>query len=176
MVYCFSCRQSYPCTSLWVCANPTVYTYTRKDGVCSCLTRTDIIGGSCHVFCRDKSMFVTTNMIFSRQNICRYKLTFVATKHIFSWQKYACGDKHVFVTTNICRDKRFVPTKIFCRDKHNFVCRDKTFVESKLILVAAPANDRHSLLILFFLCSVYIMTSFFSRRFLFHTRWSTMSA
>ena len=28
--------------------------------------------------------------------------------------------QHVFVTTNICRDKSFVATKIFCRDKHNF--------------------------------------------------------
>ena len=63
----------------------------------------------------------------------------------------------MFVATNICLDKRFVTTKINCRDKHNFVCRDKTFVKTKMMLVAAPANDRHSPLMLFFLCSVYIL-------------------
>ena len=55
----------------------------------------------------------------------------------------------MFVATNICRDKRFVATKIFCRDKHTFVatkdvfCRDKhVFVATKIILVASSANDR----------------------------------
>ena len=52
-------------------------------------------------------------------------------------QKYACRDKHV----NICLDESFVGTKIFCRDKR--LCyRDKhVFVATKMILVAAPAND-----------------------------------
>ena len=37
----------------------------------------------------------------------------------------------------------FVATKdVFCRDKHKHgFCRDKTFVATKMILVAAPAND-----------------------------------
>ena len=185
--------------------------------------RTDIIlGGSCHIFCREKSMFVTTTKVrLSRQTyFCRNKHDFVATKHLslqayfccdeynfvvpkkfLSWQKYACRDKHVFVAINICIDKRFVTTKIFCRDKHDFVatkhlslqayfccdeynfvvpkhifvvtkvclsrqtrvlsrqalfcrdkrrvlsskirvCRDRTFVATKMILVAAPANDK----------------------------------
>ena len=124
--------------------------------------------------CHDKHIFVATNMILSLQNICRYKHTFVATNIILSCQnifclKYACRDKHVFVATNICLDKRFVTTKIFCRDKHNFVCRDKTFVKTKMMLVAAPANDRHSPLMLFFLCSVYILpfVLFFSFNFFF---------
>ena len=61
---------------------------------------------------------------------------------LLSRQKYACHDKHVFVATNICRDKHnFVATKVlsqqayFCRDKH------KAFVVTKIIVVAAPAND-----------------------------------
>ena len=37
--------------------------------------------------------------------------------------------------TNICHDKRFVATKIFCCHKHNFVA-------TKMILAAAPANDK----------------------------------
>ena len=58
---------------------------------------------------------------------------FCRDKHVF------CRDKSMLVATNTC----FVATKIFCRDKRNFVatklayfCRDKNG-----ILVAAPAND-----------------------------------
>ena len=60
-----------------------------------------------------------------------------------------------YVAANSCRYKRFVATKIclsrqtyFCRDKGSIlslqtrVCRDKTFVATKVILVAATANDR----------------------------------
>ena len=72
-----------------------------------------------------------------------------------------CRDEHVFVVTNICSDKTVIATKIFCRNKQNFVsasilflsrqkrvlsrqtrvCRDKTFVATKIMLVAAPAKD-----------------------------------
>ena len=68
-------------------------------------------------------IFVATNIILSRLN----------KTHILSRQKYACRDKSfVFVATNICSDKRFVATKIFCRNK-SFVAasiilsRQKTF-------------------------------------------------
>ena len=61
----------------------------------------------------------------------------------------------MLVATNIfCRDKHdFVATKVlsqlayFCRDKRRVlsrqtrVCSDKTFVATKIILVAAPANN-----------------------------------
>ena len=73
-----------------------------------------------------------------------------------------CRDKHVFFAANICRDTNFVPTKIFCRKKRNSVAtkvlsqetyfsrdkrrvyRDKTFVATKMVLVAAPANDKRA--------------------------------
>ena len=47
----------------------------------------------------------------------------------------------MFVATNICHDKSVVVTKIFCRIP---LSRQKTcfvFVATKIILVAAPAND-----------------------------------
>ena len=81
----------------------------------------------------------------SRQNrsfVCRDKYRcFVATKVCLS------RHKHVFIATNICRDKSFVATKTFCRDKRfvaasTLLSRQKTcFVATKIILVAAPAND-----------------------------------
>ena len=75
-------------------------------------------------FCCDKSMFAATKLLqYSallqlRQNFCRDKHTLIATKDVF-W----C-DKHVFVATKLLR------------------CL-KTFVAAKMILVAAPANDRN---------------------------------
>ena len=101
------------------------------------------------LFCLDKHTFVTPKDVFCHD------------KHMFVTQKYACHDKtKIFVVTS------FVVAKIFCCDKHNSVatkllswqayfcrgkrcvlsqqtrvCRDKTFVMTKMILVAAPAND-----------------------------------
>ena len=70
-----------------------------------------------HVFCRDKSMLVATSIIFSQQNI------FVVTKlRVLLRQTRICRDKHVFVATNTCLLRLFVATKV--------------------ILMAAPANDR----------------------------------
>ena len=54
---------------------------------------------------------------------------FVATNIILSQQNF-CHDKHTFVVTK----------DLFCHDKH--ICHDKTFVTTKMILVAAPANDK----------------------------------
>ena len=84
---------------------------------------------------------------WSRQKFCRYKHCFVATKDVF------CRDKSMLSATKrlsnrcVCRDKTcrdkhtFAARKhVFCRDKHVF-CRHKTFVATKMILVAAPAND-----------------------------------
>ena len=52
---------------------------------------------------------------------------------LLSQQKYACHDKIMLLATNICCGKCFVPTKILCCDKHNFVAtKDKhTFVATK---------------------------------------------
>ena len=102
-----------------------------------------------HIFCHYKSMlvatkynFVTTTVLSRQAYFCHDKHVFVMTKHVFCHDKYACHDKskHVFVTTNICCDDFFVKTNIilsrqkFCRSKH-------TFVATKIMFVAAPAND-----------------------------------
>ena len=114
-------------------------------------------------FCRDKLTFIAINMFVLRQNT-----SFVATKVCSSWQNFYC-DKHMFVMPNICHAKWFVRTKIFYHDKimtkvlsqqgyfccdkrhvllrQTHVCRDKTFVVTKIILVAAPANDSSHLIL-----------------------------
>ena len=82
--------------------------------------------------CRDKT-FVTTN-------ICNDKHNFVATNTCLSRQNYA---SIIFVATNTCLSRQ-----IFYCDKHDFVAtsilllRQRTcFVGTKMILLAAPAND-----------------------------------
>ena len=75
-----------------------------------------------HVFCHDKT-FVVTKLCLSRQNFCHDKNT-------LSRQTYFCRDKrHVLSLTNTCLSWQ------------TCVCRDKTFVATKIILVAAPANN-----------------------------------
>ena len=76
----------------------------------------------------------------SRQiRVCRNKTCFL------SRQTNTSRDKIMFVATKV---QRYVTTKVksrqayFWRDKRETrVCRDKTFVATKMILVAAPAND-----------------------------------
>ena len=53
------------------------------------------------------------------------------------------GTKLLSQQIRVCRDKQtFVATKdVFCRDKHMFDTQSKTFVATKIMLVAAPAND-----------------------------------
>ena len=79
-------------------------------------------------------MFVVTkhvcNFFFfffflSRQN------NLVATKDVF------CRDKYVLITTKA----GFVTTCIFLSRQKTCFDVDKTFVATKMILVAAPAND-----------------------------------
>ena len=89
-----------------------------------------------HVFCRDKSMLVVTNVLprkttthlllrqtFAATNtiLSRQNTSFVATKICLSRQN-RCRDKHVFVATKVLSRQAY-----FCRtntcDKH--VCRDK---------------------------------------------------
>ena len=80
-----------------------------------------IIGGSCH-----KHIFVAMKDMF-----CRDKHVFVATKVSLSRQNYVSWDK------SLRRDKNM---HTFAATKDVF-CSDKTFVATKIILVAAPAND-----------------------------------
>ena len=77
-------------------------------------------------------IFLATNACLSRQNTSFVvtKVCLVATKLCLSRQKF-CRDKHTFVATK----------DVFCR-KIMFVATNKTFVATKMIIVAAPANDR----------------------------------
>ena len=64
--------------------------------------------------CLSRQILVaTTNMILSRQKFCYYILL----------------SRQIFVVTDTCLSRQ------------TRVCRDKTFVATKMILVAAPAND-----------------------------------
>ena len=85
-------------------------------------------------------IFVATNVLSRRTRVCRDKHTFVRTKDVF------CRDKNQLVATKVlwpqnylCRDKtNFVATNVY-RDKYTFVA---TIPQTKIMLVAAPANDR----------------------------------
>ena len=112
-------------------------------------------------FCCDKIKFVATKYFVAEQKRSDILLrhVFVSTKHVFvakkqqkttttclSQQAYFCRDKRCVLSrqTRVCRDK----SKLYvCRDKHTFVatkdyfCLDKKIVATKIILVAAPAND-----------------------------------
>ena len=96
-----------------------------------------IIGRNGHnyTFCRDKHVF------------CHDKNMLVATKRL-SWQTYICRDKYV-QTQNLCRDKYLLRQKKKKKNVTNvlwrqaYICRDKSFVAIKMILVAAPVNDRN---------------------------------
>ena len=71
-------------------------------------------------------VFVATKQVF-----CRDKSMLAATT-VLSRQNYVCRDK-IFVATHPCLSRQQ-----FCLDKHTFVS------ESKMILVAAPANNTHA--------------------------------
>ena len=87
-----------------------------------------------HVFCRDKSILLTTKVL-SRQNVCHDK--YLSKQKLCTY--HFCCDKSCIATNMWCRDKylsqqkfcrdkiMFVATKdVFCRDKHMFVvCRDR---------------------------------------------------
>ena len=115
-----------------------------------------------HVFCRDKSMLVTTNicrvgggwmegaacitLVCHTQSTSHVRqahkhwhklpqVSFIIIKiRLLSRQKYTCRVK-TFVATNICRDKHtFVATKdVFCRNTPR-VCHDKTFVVTSFVV------------------------------------------
>ena len=92
-----------------------------------------IIGGSCHkyYFCRDKhvvSLFVATNMCFSRQNPFLSLQNYVCRDKYFSWQ--VLSRQKYFFATNIF----FFATKLlsrqayFCRDKRRVLSRQKWYL------------------------------------------------
>ena len=109
-------------------------------GQSAALATTSITGGSCHkyhvfvatkkhVFCRDKSISfagAATSTVFVATNT-----SFAATKVLLR-QTRVC----------VCRNKRFVVTKVYL-SRQAYFCRDKIrVVATKMILVAAPAKDK----------------------------------
>ena len=103
--------------------------------------------------------FVTIKVCLPPQNFCHDKITFVVTKYFCCDKSFAtaniCRDKHTF-NTSVCRDKsKLVATKLFL-SWQKYVCHNKSFVATstllswqktcfvatKVILVAAPANDK----------------------------------
>ena len=82
-------------------------------------------------------------------------IIFVATKVVLLQQKYACRDK-TFVAKKLCLSRQiFFHDNIilsrqayFCRDKRRVLSWEKTcLVATKMIQVAAPANDTPRLII-----------------------------
>ena len=86
-----------------------------------------------HVFCRDKSMLAATKVL-SRQKFCRGKHP---ARILLLRQKTSSKDviqrRLLSRQTRVCCDKR--------RRLSREMCRDKSFVATKMILMAAPAND-----------------------------------
>ena len=113
-------------------------------------------GGSCHKYnfvaikvFHDEHVFVMTNRCLSWQN-----MSFVMTKSMlmFVTTKYFCCNQHL--------TKALSQQAYFCCDKKRVllqqtrVCHNKTFVTTKIILVAAPANNTKQQLVSWF-CSHY---------------------
>ena len=70
--------------------------------------------------------------------VCRDKLVFVATNLCLSRQNIFCREKSLVAPKIFCRDK----CQTFCRGKHPFVATTDVFCcDTKMRLVAAPAND-----------------------------------
>ena len=101
-----------------------------------------------HIFCCNKSMLVATKVCLSWQNILvMTKLwsrqifvttnNFVVTK-VLSRQAYFCRYKHMFVVTkDVFRCNK---TSLLSRQKYAYY--SKTFIATKMILMAAPTNDK----------------------------------
>ena len=77
-----------------------------------------------------------SNIIFVvRVCVCRDNHTFVATKDMFVATKESLSRQKFCHKWQFCRDKSLSRQAYFCRDK-------KCLAATKMILVAAPANDR----------------------------------
>ena len=127
---------------------PQVSFFSRQKG---CRDK-HVFVGTKYVFCRDKSMLVTTNIFLSlkksheKQN-CDKTYIFFAIKVFLSRQtrqtfvatNMCLSPKNYFVATNtiLSRQAFFVATKEVFLSGQTRVCRDKTFVARKIILVAA---------------------------------------
>ena len=85
-------------------------------------------------FCRDK-----TRLLSRQKYACRRGKKIVARKSCLSRQK-SFRDKNITtLSSNHCLHSSF-KRRVLSRQTR--VCRNKTFVATKMILVAAPANDK----------------------------------
>ena len=76
---------------------------------------------------------VAAKVCLPRKNFCHDKSMFIVTK-------YFCHDeRRVLLQQNTC----LLQQNFCCCHKYHFCC-DKTFVATKIILMAAPANDTSS--------------------------------
>ena len=108
---------------------------------------------SWQTFSHNKLTFVMTSTCLSQQNMC-----FVVTKvnvatNFLSQQTHVCPDKYMSWQNFCCNKHNSFMTKLWlwqayfcCKRKHvlsqqTYVCHDKTFVMTKMVLVAAPANN-----------------------------------
>ena len=92
------------------------------------------------ILSRQNTSFVVTEVCLSRQTYFCHDKTFVATNISRDKHNFGCSGKLTFVATKMCLFRQNI-----CLDKHAFVvrniCCDKRFVATKMIVMAAPAND-----------------------------------
>ena len=98
-------------------------------------------------FCCDKHMFVMTKVLLGPACFWRNKTklllwqNYVCHNKYLLWQKF-CHNKHIFVATKLWQKTCFVATKdALCQDKHMFVVTNVFSTATKMLLLAAPAND-----------------------------------
>ena len=131
-----------------VCHDKHVFVMTKYIFCCN---KSLFASKVCWTKLLSRQIFVATNVILSWQNFCCDKLTFVMTNTWLSWQ----STKHMFIMTNICCDKISVVASILLSwqktcfvvkntslTRQTYVCQDRTFIMTKLVLVAAAANDK----------------------------------
>ena len=99
---------------------------------------------------RQNTSFVATKVCLSRQKlsrqtrVCRYT-SFILTSILLLRKTRVCRDKSMLVATRLCLSRQiFVVTNVLSPQaffsRQNVCC---VFVATKMILVAAPANDRN---------------------------------
>ena len=101
-----------------------------------------------HIFCCNKSMLVATKVCLPGQNIFCHDKTLVTTN--ICHDKQFCCDKSLVTTsillslqTHVCCDKRcFHCNKTSLLSQQKYAYYSKTFIATKMILMAAPTNDK----------------------------------
>ena len=94
-------------------------------------------------------IFIAAKVLPRLTRVCRDKIRLLSRQNILLSRKtYFCRDKHILVATKLllrqayfCRDKSMLIATNLILSRQKF-CRDKSFVATKMILVAAAANDR----------------------------------